>query len=64
MQKQGMDLYASLPILSTYVGHASIHATQHYLRLTAEFFPDIMEQVNRQCGGIIPTMEVIKNETY
>jgi len=64
MQKRGMDLYASLPILSTYVGHASIHATQYYLRLTAEFFPDIMEQVNRQCGGIIPTMEVIKNETY
>lgn len=64
MQKQGIDLYASLPILSTYVGHASINATQHYLRLTAEFFPDIMEQINRQCSGIIPSMEVIKNETY
>jgi len=64
MRKQGMDLYASLPILSTYVGHASINATQHYLRLTAEFFPDIMEQVNKQCSGIIPPVEVIKNETY
>ena len=64
MQKQGMDLYASLPILSTYIGHASINATQHYLRLTAEFFPDIMEQVNKQCSGIIPSVEVIKNETY
>ena len=64
MQKQGMDLYASLPILSTYVGHASIKATQHYLRLTAEFFSDIMEQVDRQCSGIIPSVEVDKNETY
>ncbi len=60
MQNQGMDLYASLPILSTYVGHASINETQHYLRLTAEFFPDILERVNRQCSGIIPSVEVNK----
>ncbi len=64
MQDQGMDLYASLPILSTYVGHASINETQHYLRLTAEFFPDIIEQVNKRCSGIIPSVEVSKNETY
>ncbi len=64
MQKQGMHLYASLPILSTYVGHASTNATQHYLRLTAEFFPDVIEQVNKQCSGIIPSVEVITNETY
>lgn len=64
MQKQGMDLYASLPILSTYVGHASTNATQHYLRLTAEFFPEVMEQVSRQCSGIIPSVEVSTNETH
>ncbi len=64
MQRQGMDLYASLPILSTYVGHASTNETQHYLRLTAEFFSDILDQVNRQCRGIIPSVEVGKNETY
>jgi integrase len=64
MQNQGMDLYASLPILSTYVGHASTNATQHYLRLTAEFFPDVMEQVNRKCSDIIPSLEVCTNETH
>jgi len=58
MQEQGMDLYASLPILSTYVGHASINATQHYLRLTAEFYPDIMKQIDKQCSGVIPSVEV------
>ena len=64
MQNQGKDLYSSLPVLSTYVGHASTNATQHYLRLTAEFFPDVMEQVDRQCSGIIPSVEVSTNETY
>lgn len=64
MQIQGIDLYAALPILSKYVGHASIKETQHYLRLTAEFFPDILDQINTQCRRIIPSVEVEKNETY
>lgn len=64
MQIQGIDLYAALPILSKFVGHVSIRETQHYLRLTAEFFPDILDQINKQCQGIIPSVEVDKNETY
>lgn len=64
MQDEGMDLYASLPVLSTYVGHASIHATQHYLRLTAEFYPDLLDQIKKTCSGIIPQWEVDEDETY
>lgn len=64
MQEQGRDLYASLPVLSTYIGHASTNATQHYLRLTAEFFPDVMEQVDKKCSGVIPSVEVNTNETH
>lgn len=64
MQDEGIDLYASLPVLSTYVGHASIHATQHYLRLTAEFYPDLLKQINETCSGIIPSWEVDEDETY
>lgn len=64
MQTQGIDLYAALPILSKFVGHVSIRETQHYLRLTAEFFPDILNQINKQCQGVIPSVEVDKNETY
>lgn len=63
MQLQGIDLYAALPILSKHLGHASIKETQHYLRLTAEFFPDILDQINTQCRRIIPSVEVEKNET-
>lgn len=62
MQDSGMDLYASLPVLSTYVGHASIYATQHYLRLTAEFYPEIINQINRKCGNIIPRLESVDDE--
>ena len=64
MQTLGIDLYAFLPVLSTYVGHASIYATQRYLRLTAEFYPDILKQVSKTCSGIIPSWEVSEDETY
>ncbi len=64
MQGQDKDLYALLPVLSTYVGHASTSATQHYLRLTAEFFPDVIAQVNKQCSAIIPSVEDNTNETH
>ena len=36
ISEKGMDIYCFLPVLSTYVGHASTTATQSYLRLTAE----------------------------
>jgi integrase len=57
MNDSGMDLYVSLPILSTYVGHASITATQYYLRLTAELYPEIINQITGYCGRIIPELE-------
>ncbi len=50
-----MDLYAFLPVLSTYLGHASIHATQHYLRFAAELYPDLLKRVEKTCSGIIPS---------
>lgn len=37
----GLDLYVALPILSTYLGHKTIYATEHYLRLTMSIYPDI-----------------------
>ena len=37
----GMDLYVALPILSTYLGHKTIYATEKYLRLTTSIYPYI-----------------------
>jgi len=43
MAKSGMDLYYSLPLLSVFLGHKSLGATDHYVRLTAEIYPNILK---------------------
>lgn len=42
----GYDLYAALPILSSYLGHRTIFATERYVRLTKEIYPDIIDKLN------------------
>lgn len=37
----GMDMYVALPILSTYLGHKTIFATERYVRLTMSIYPYI-----------------------
>lgn len=49
-----VDLYAALPILSAYLGHASITATEQYVRLTADAFPEIRQQLDQTTGWVIP----------
>ena len=64
MCAQGMDIYCCLPVLSTYVGHKSVSATQQYLRLTAEMYPELLERITQYAGGIIPkAWEVTDDET-
>lgn len=36
MVDDGLDAYAALPLLSTYMGHADIHSTEYYLRFTQD----------------------------
>lgn len=43
MAKKGMDLYACLPILSACLGHSTLSATEHYVRLTKEIYPEITQ---------------------
>jgi integrase len=54
MCAQGMDIYCALPVLSTCVGHKSIYATQQYLRLTAEMYPELLGRITLYAGGAIP----------
>jgi integrase/recombinase XerD len=58
--KDGVDLYVALPILSVYIGHSSVGATQRYVRLTAEAYPELIEKISQTCAYIFP--EVIKDE--
>lgn len=59
MTERGMDFYHSLPILSNYLGHQSIEATNKYVRLTAELYPDILNAVNSTCSYIFPETKSI-----
>ena len=52
--RQGENLGAKLPVLSTYMGHCSLVGTQRYLRLTPAIFPDIQRRLDEQFGQIVP----------
>jgi integrase len=65
MCSRGFDIYCSLPLLSSYVGHKSIYATQHYLKLTAEMYPELLGQITNYSGRAIPELaEAPDDETY
>ena len=54
MVDDGMDVYAALPLLSTYMGHADIHSTEYYLRFTKDTLLriiDAQQQTSRQVFG-------------
>lgn len=59
MVRQGMDLYCALPILSTYLGHASVAATEGYVKLTGETYPGILDTVSRVCAYVFPEVNAI-----
>jgi integrase/recombinase XerD len=52
--RNGEDLDAKLPLLSTYLGHQNLLGTQRYLHLTAELFPEITARVDAVFGEVIP----------
>jgi len=54
MAQAGLDLYVSLPILSNYLGHQTIESTEHYVRLTASHYPDLIKDVDLICMNVFP----------
>jgi hypothetical protein len=54
MSGSGLDMYYSLPILSTYLGHQSLEATDKYVRLTAEMYPGILHDINNISNYVFP----------
>ena len=51
-----------LPYLSAYMGHTDFRATQYYLRLTAEIYPEMVEMMEKACFDIIPEGVFEENE--
>ena len=50
----GNNLTTALPYLAIYMGHEGLKASQHYLRLTATMFPELLQTVEKEYGWIIP----------
>ncbi len=51
---EGKDLLNLIPYLSSYMGHSDYKATQYYLRLTAEIYPEMVEMLAAECMDIVP----------
>lgn len=52
--RDGKNLTTALPYLAIYMGHEGLKACQHYLRLTAVMFPELIRNVEKEYGWIIP----------
>jgi integrase len=57
MSRRGLDLYYSLPILSKYLGHQSLEATDKYVRLTSEMYPELLQEVDNLCSYVFPEVK-------
>jgi integrase len=57
MQKSGMDLYCTLPLLSVYLGHKGIRETERYLRLPQFRMDEIASSSSKLIDGMIPEVE-------
>ena len=58
----GNDLTVMLPYLSAYMGHSDFRATQYYLRLTSDLYPEIVRRVEAEFGYVIPEGGVVYDE--
>ena len=59
----GNDLTVLLPYLSAYMGHSDFRATQYYLRLTSDMYPEIVRRVEAEFGYVIPEGGIIYDES-
>lgn len=62
LEKTGLDIYYSLPILSTYLGHRTLEGTEKYVRLTPQVYSNFMRQQEDICTDIFP--EIKKDNEY
>lgn len=54
MVGQGTDIYCSLPILCTYLGHKGIESTEKYLRLTKQSFSNVTGPLENLYKNVFP----------
>lgn len=54
MIREGFEIYAALPLLAACLGHKSLHATEGYVRLTCNEYPELLEQCSSLNNFIYP----------
>lgn len=54
---EGNDLYVSLPILSTYLGHSGVKSTERYIRLTEDRLSTVTDSLQLHLPEIFPEVE-------
>ena len=52
MSKNGIDMNVGITLMSSYLGHESHQATERYLKLTQEVFPELMLKITDYSSGI------------
>jgi len=57
------DITVLLPYLAAYMGHSDFRATQYYLRLTSDMYPEIVRRVEAEFGYVIPEGGIIYDES-
>lgn len=62
MVANGMDIYCTLPILSTYLGHRGIESTEGYLRLTEEAYSGIINSMVPLYNGVFPEVTFVEEQ--
>lgn len=62
--ENGADITTALPYLREYLGHENIGATEQYLRMTAEIYPEISALMQVEYGNIVPAQEDAPDENY
>jgi integrase len=43
LTRDGVDIYCSLPLLATFMGHRKVLDTETYVRLTQEMYPEVLK---------------------
>jgi integrase len=62
LARDGMDMYCSWPYLSAYLGHQSLRATEQYIRLSEQIYPELLKGSESLYIDILPDLTTIKQD--
>lgn len=60
MHSNGIDMQVGISLLSVYLGHSSIRATERYLQLSQSIFPEITLSIEKASSNVYVEIEYEK----